>query len=213
MGRTHYADFDVLNEQGAWDAFTRSLVRQRLNPPAPSTLTEAETRTLRAAVRHLVCEDGQDVLDFVIAHFDTRVRSTAGEGQRKVGLPAEAALVRQGLLAIDALARVRHGTGFAECDEQQQFRMLSALQNGENTEMAGIPQQELFKKLLGIAVDACASHPAVWSEMGYAGPAYPRGYYRLDRGIRDPWEPAFAPRHGGTSPKDGRADGDDRHDR
>jgi len=28
----------------------------------------------------------------------------------------------------------------------------------------------------------------VWSEMGYGGPAYPRGYYRIEAGVTDPWE-------------------------
>lgn len=31
-------------------------------------------------------------------------------------------------------------------------------------------------------------HPRVWSEIGYAGPAYPRGYVRTQLGQLDPWE-------------------------
>lgn len=75
--------------------------------------------------------------------------------------------------------------------------LIAGLQRGEwhiegLAEHGALPQKALFKKLLGLAVEAHASHPAVWSEMGYAGPAYPRGYYRIERGLTDPWEPRRA---------------------
>jgi len=110
---------------------------------------------------------------------------------------------------MDAVTRSRHGQGFAVCETQVQFEILAALQKGQVAELQGFPQKELFKKLLGLGVDACASHPAVWSEMGYAGPAYPRGYYRLDRRVRDPWEPQFAVPHQREANMDAPADGDD----
>jgi hypothetical protein len=37
------------------------------------------------------------------------------------------------------------------------------------------------------------SHPWAWNEIGFGGPAYPRGYARLGVGQRETWEgaPAF----------------------
>jgi hypothetical protein len=32
------------------------------------------------------------------------------------------------------------------------------------------------------------AHPSAWSEIGWGGPASPRGYVRLDFNDRDPWE-------------------------
>jgi hypothetical protein len=32
------------------------------------------------------------------------------------------------------------------------------------------------------------AHPAAWSEIGFGGPASPRGYVRLGFDERDPWE-------------------------
>ncbi|KQX56587.1 hypothetical protein ASD40_04085 [Paenibacillus sp. Root444D2] len=39
-------------------------------------------------------------------------------------------------------------------------------------------------------LDECDDHTqrVVWSEIGYAGPAYPRGYVRTQLGQLDPWE-------------------------
>jgi hypothetical protein len=42
-------------------------------------------------------------------------------------------------------------------------------------------------------INAYYAHPTAWSEIGFGGPASPRGYVRLDAGRRDPWEAAEAP--------------------
>jgi hypothetical protein len=34
------------------------------------------------------------------------------------------------------------------------------------------------------------AHPTAWSEIGWGGPASPRGYVRMDFNERDPWEAA-----------------------
>ncbi|HEX6972655.1 MAG TPA: gluconate 2-dehydrogenase subunit 3 family protein, partial [Limnochordia bacterium] len=136
------------------------------------------------------------------SHFDQRLQGGPGEAQRQPHTPPEAQLLRRGLVAIDAVAKAKHRKPFVECSSQQQFQILAALQKGALPpvpEMAGIPAKELFQKFLGLAVEAYASHPRVWSEIGYAGPAYPRGYYRIERGLRDPWEPPkAAPRQPGA---------------
>ncbi len=40
-------------------------------------------------------------------------------------------------------------------------------------------------------MDICGayySHPFAWNEIGFGGPASPRGYVRMDFNRRDPWE-------------------------
>ncbi len=53
--------------------------------------------------------------------------------------------------------------------------------------------QEFFQHrvLLDIAA-AYYSYPSAWSEMGFGGPASPRGYVRMDFDRRDSWEAAEA---------------------
>lgn len=192
MVETRYPGFDVMAEAGAWDEHTRSVVEQRLRPPQkPGFLTHHEAQTLRSIAAHLLYDERDDVLGFVLSHIDDRLQDPVGEGQRKEGVPPEPELIRRGLKALDAVARGRHGAAFVNCVVDQQFAILAALQKGELEplpEWNGLPQKELFRKLLGLCADAFASHPAVWSEIGYAGPAYPRGYYRIEQGVTDPWE-------------------------
>lgn len=192
MTPSHYPAFDVLAEREAWDEYTRSIILRRTGPPeALQFLTGPEEASLAAALGPLLAEDRAPILAFLTAHFDRRLSSHVGEGQRQGDVPPEADLVRGGLVALDAVAQVRHGRAFADCAAQARFEMLAALQKGQLEavpEFQGVPQQALFQKLLTLAAEAYASHPTVWSEMGYAGPAYPRGYYRLGRGVLDPWE-------------------------
>ena len=41
-------------------------------------------------------------------------------------------------------------------------------------------------------VSAYYAHPTAWNEIGWGGPASPRGYVRMDFNRRDPWEAAEA---------------------
>ena len=36
------------------------------------------------------------------------------------------------------------------------------------------------------------AHPYAWDEIGFGGPAYPRGYFALNNGAPEPWEPREA---------------------
>lgn len=195
QAQSHYRNFDVMNSFDAWDPHTQSVVSARLQGASKQALlTPPEVNTLRSVLGHLLYENRAEVIDFVVAHFEKRLTSQVGEAQREQNVPPEANLVRQGLAAFDAQANLRHGKRFAECDIQQQFGIVAGLQHGhwevaQLPDLVLLPQKILFKKLLGLAVEAYASHPTIWSEMGYAGPAYPRGYYRLELGVTDPWEP------------------------
>ena len=42
--------------------------------------------------------------------------------------------------------------------------------------------------LLDDAIEAYYAHPYAWDEIGFGGPAYPRGYMRLEGGKPEPWE-------------------------
>ncbi|HEX4245285.1 MAG TPA: gluconate 2-dehydrogenase subunit 3 family protein, partial [Acidimicrobiales bacterium] len=52
----------------------------------------------------------------------------------------------------------------------------------------GLPSQRVFTLWLRYACEAFYSHPWAWNEIGFGGPAYPRGYKNLGIGRREPWE-------------------------
>ncbi len=197
MTKTRYPEFDVMREQQAWDTHTRAIVAKRLETPPKSSADkgawrEEERALLQCVLTHLLYEDRDEILSFVTGHFEQTLGRRYGEAQRKRSTPAQDQLVAAGLDALDDVAKHRHAHAFTACETEQQYGILHDLQLGRLEAvgaMAQLPQKELFTKLLSLAAEAYASHPTVWSEMGYAGPAYPRGYYRIESGLRDPWEP------------------------
>ncbi len=87
------------------------------------------------------------------------------------------------------------GKPFHALDGAAQDAMLRAMQKGEfhADAMQGMPPKTFFhaRVIQDIAL-AYYTHPTAWNEIGWAGPASPRGYVRLQTGLRDPWEPAEA---------------------
>jgi hypothetical protein len=190
--RTRYPSYDVLKEKDQWDEHTREIVIKRLGPfPKNKFLKEHEAEMIYAIACHIVYDQRKEILDYVIHHLDNTLSSPMGENQRKEGTPEQKVLVRLGLKATDNLAKKLYGAPFLGIDVQQQFSILDDLARGKamtSEEWQGIPQKEFFKKLATEIVNAYYSHPIVWSEIGYGGPAYPRGYVRVEMGLTDPWE-------------------------
>lgn len=191
--QSHYPEFDVMREVEAWDDHTREIIKKRSEPVTSfQFLKRDETELLTAIAATLIDDDREGILSFIVKHFDNTLLSKIGESQRKVGIPPEADLVRNGLTAIAATARSNFGGSFSRLTLIQRQTLLGQLERGElpgTGPRTGLPQKELFKKILNLTVEAYYSYPSVWSEIGYAGPAYPRGYVRTELDLADPWEP------------------------
>ncbi|MBN3527219.1 gluconate 2-dehydrogenase subunit 3 family protein [Paenibacillus apiarius] len=190
--KSHYPSFDVMKERDEWDSHTQIIVTERLREETTwQALQELELATLGAVCRLLVADERDNVISYILMHFDQIITSKIGEGQRKAGVPEEKTLIREGLQQLDNKARNEHGAPFDQLKGAQQSEILERLSEGKlqlSPEWTALKQKGLFKKLLGTAIDAYCSHPDIWSEIGYAGPAYPRGYVRGDIGQLDPWE-------------------------
>ena len=189
--RTRYPKYDVLIEKEHWDDHTREIVLKRLGPFNDyKFLNKHEAEMILAIAKHIVYDERKEILHYVVHHLDNTLASPIGEDQRKVGIPEHKTLVRQGLKDLDKFAQKQYGGSFLEINVQQQLSLLTALSKGEAMQMEwqSMSQKELFKKLTTEIVSAYYSHPIVWSEIGYGGPAYPRGYVRVEKGLTDPWE-------------------------
>ncbi|UUZ91132.1 gluconate 2-dehydrogenase subunit 3 family protein [Paenibacillus sp. P25] len=185
-----YLTYDVMDEQHAWDEHTRSIVRDRLQTTGDyQFLTTMEAEILRAWCCLLVDDHRPEMIQYVLDHIDQSL--TKGlESERKPGVPSAPVLVRSGLKALDDACQAVHTDRFFHLDTEQKKLLMTEICAGEATPhevWKGVPQKEFFKKLLTLSIEAYYSHPKVWSEIGYGGPAYPRGYVRMER--LDPWEP------------------------
>ena len=51
-----------------------------------------------------------------------------------------------------------------------------------------LPVARAWEVVMRMVLAAFYSHPWAWSEIGFGGPAYPRGFARLGAGQREHWE-------------------------
>lgn len=189
---THYPSFNVLDEKDEWDDHTQQIVTSRIDASvAYLFLSEQEAKTLSSLCGLLVDDSSRDALAFVVSHIDQTLFSSPGEGQRKVGVPTAPKLIRQGLTAIDQTSEQKHSAAFAYLNPALQKQLIQDIskEQAQPTEVWNdIPQKDLFNKLMQLTVESYCSYPRVWSDIGYAGPAYPRGYVRTQLGQLDSWE-------------------------
>jgi len=190
--QTHYPTYNVMEEQQAWDANTRDIVKSRLAwQHNYHFLTLQESELLRAWCARLVDDDRAEIIGYVLSHIDQKLSQPKGEGQRCPNVPEASELIRSGIHDVGAIAHSVYGTHFYQMDPAQQHSLMHAISTGEGQqgdERLTVPPVAFFDKLLVWTVEAYYSHPKVWSEIGYGGPAYPRGYVRLEKGQLDPWE-------------------------
>ena len=106
---------------------------------------------------------------------------------------------------LDQAAR-RHGeTTFAHADEPVQRKIVGAFADGSlNGQIWDqLPAKTAWTVVMRSVLSAFYSHPWTWNEIGFGGPAYPRGYMRLAEGPAGA-EPDEAPEAFGLDPVAGR---------
>ncbi|WP_409343923.1 gluconate 2-dehydrogenase subunit 3 family protein [Paenibacillus sp. MBLB4367] len=188
---THYMDYDVMKEKPNWDSHTQTIVSSRLLRESEHPfLTLEEAELLRSICTLLVDDTRGDIIQNVIDHIDDTLFRSIGEGQRKAGVPDERSLVRLGLKSIEDYTLATYANHFYALEENVQLQYMADWSEGgtETGTFWSVPPKALFLKLLSLTVEAYYSHPQIWSEIGYGGPAYPRGYVRTAIGQTDPWE-------------------------
>ncbi|SHF28611.1 Gluconate 2-dehydrogenase subunit 3 [Seinonella peptonophila] len=189
--RSHYPTYDVMKEKDEWDNHTQQIVSNRLHPTTSySFLTQEESTILQTICKQLTGDERESLILYILDHIDQTLSSPIGEGQRKVGMPKAKELIRLGLEALEQTSQEKYQISFVQLDKKTQLLLLNQLSNEQalTSKWNFVPQRELFKKLLTLTLEAYYSHPLVWSEIGYGGPAYPRGYVRTQLGQLDPWE-------------------------
>ncbi len=94
---------------------------------------------------------------------------------------------------------------FKALDVETQVVLLKRIQKGDvKAELwSGLEAGDFFTStLLREVVGIYYAHPAAWSEMGFGGPASPRGYVRMGLNEHDPWEAREAkPRRHARKPR------------
>ena len=182
-----FPGYDVVGQSGTWDDATRVVVLGRLGPPPPLRFfNAAQEPTARALVDRLLAQDHEPRVP-VIEMIDQRLLEHRGDGYRYEDMPDDWVAWPRSIEMIDADARASFGRPFADLEVGDQMRLIERIRCREG-DWRGLPADHVFELWMRYACDAFYSHPWAWNEIGFGGPAYPRGYKNLGLGKREPWE-------------------------
>ncbi len=191
----YYPKWNVLREYRYWDAATREVVMKRLDTPKPLRFfSPAEATTLTAVLDRVLPQDDRDPAHRIplLPLLDERLASNKIEGYRYEDMPSDQEAYHLGIRAFEAMAKEIYGASFAELTVTSQEQLLQSVAEGKPSGAKEQWSQMNIKRFWTLLVsDACTAyyaHPWSWNEIGYGGPAYPRGYMRLENGMTEPWE-------------------------
>jgi hypothetical protein len=193
-----YPGYDVLTKWSgpSWNEKTREVISRRLAiAPEPKFFTAEEFVTVTAIAARIIPQPADRPPVPIAALVDRKLNAAIMDGYRVPGMPRDGEAWRAGVKALNAEATAAYGSCFSALAEPLQDVLLRRAQAGElKAPEWGALRSDVFfnKRMAHDVVLAYYAHPTAWSEIGWGGPASPRGYVRLDYNEHDPWEAAEA---------------------
>jgi hypothetical protein len=120
--------------------------------------------------------------------IDARLAAGETDGWRYSDMPEDGQAWRDTLAYLDADADTRCGTTFAAAPEEQQLELIQAVQDQGSKDWHGLNAAHVWSLWTRYACTALYAHPLAWNEIGFSGPAYPRGYKNAGVDKLEPFE-------------------------
>ncbi len=190
-----YPEHDVLAQTSHWDELTRAVVLDRVeNVPPIRYFDTAEAETLKAFCDVFTAQDAEPRIP-VLAYIDEKLHSGKRDGWRFYDLPDDGELWRRLARGLDDEARLHGVTGFAAATLETQAGIVHRFSKAElhGGVWDTINVARAFSVIARYVAQAFYSHPWAWNEIGFGGPAYPRGYAAFGSphvGEAEAWEGA-----------------------
>ena len=191
--RGRYPGFDVLDSVEVWDDVTAGVVLARLAMPGEMAFFTPDEVGVAAPLLDLLLDQDGDPRVPVLALIDARLAAGESDGWHYHDLPEDGQAWRDSLHALDQDARQRHpGRGFVHLIDAERAILVQAVQDlsSDSRSWHGWSAAHVWSLWTRYACTAFYSHPWAWNEIGFPGPAYPRGYLNLGVNAREHWEVA-----------------------
>ena len=189
-----YPDYNVLDEIDHWDPATRKVVLERVEKVPPIRFfSEEEARTLGAFCDVVMAQDREPKIP-LLNLVDSKLHAGKLDGFRYANMPDDRETWRLVARGLDASARKRGEQDFAGAPPTLKMSLIEEFSQGE---LEGdiwdqLPPSTAWSVVMRAVLSEFYSHPWAWNEIGFGGPAYPRGYARFGVGQRESWEGASA---------------------
>lgn len=191
----YYPGFSTLSQQAFWDKATRDVVLKRVNdvPPIRFFIADEHAAMEAIASRILPQDDRDDDHRIPIVPFiDERLYLNKTDGYRYTDMPSDQDAYRLGIHAIQEIAGHLYAKRFQDLHSDQQDYILETIHDEAPPAGQEVWQRmsvrRFWQMLLNDHCKVYYAHPWAWDEIGFGGPAYPRGYMRLHHGEPEPWE-------------------------
>ncbi len=200
-----FPGFNVLGQAGYWDPVTAGVVLARIGRlPDIRFFTPAEEATATALCDLLLGQDdGPKVA--IVPQVDARLAEQQTDGWRYADMPEDGQAWRDSLRFLDEDSRDACSLTFAQAPVEDQRAVIAAVQDLGAKDWHGLNAAHVWSLWTRYACTAFYAHPSAWNEIGFSGPAYPRGYKNPGVDAREPYEVADA--HPASDPVSGKDNG------
>lgn len=182
----HFDGYDTVAQAGHWDHVTAGVVLSRLGPRPPVRFFTLDEETVARPLlgRLLALDRGPEVAVFEM--IDARLAENETDGWHHEDLPADGDAWKASLRYLDDDAHESYGRRFAELEAGAQKTLLERVHRASSWH--GWHAAHVWNLWMRYACAAYYSHPSAWDEIGFPGPAYPRGYANVALDGREHWE-------------------------
>lgn len=191
----YYNGYSTLAQKKNWEQATRDVVARRVEKvPEIRFFSQEESILLAAVIDRVIPQDDRsaDRTIPILPILDERLLKNSLNGFRYEDMPPDREAYQLAIRAIEEMAQERFHESFAALTVHRQELILKSIHDGKpdppNEVWEKMPVHRFWAVLMEDCVTAYYSHPWAWDEIGFGGPAYPRGYMRLENGLPEPWE-------------------------
>ena len=185
---SRFPGFDPLDQVPHWDQVTADLIEARVRAARKVTFfTEAERACAAVLLEDLTGQSHEPRVP-VAQMVEARLAAGETDGWRYEDLPEDGQAWRDTLACLDADTKARCGTPFAEAGEADRRHLIQAVRELGAKDWHGFPAGHVWSLWTRYACTAFYAHPAAWAEIGFPGPAYPRGYKNTGVDRLEPFE-------------------------
>lgn len=180
--------FDVTSQAAHWDPVTAGVVLSRLGRPPDLRFFSPEEEAIATPLCDQLLDQHAEPRVPVVNLIDARLAGQETDGWHYADMPEDGVAWRLSLAALDADATGRYGGGFAGCGAGDQVKLIQAVQDLGSGDWHGLNAGHIWSLWTRYACTAFYASPVAWNEIGFPGPAYPRGYKNPGVDAREPFE-------------------------
>jgi Gluconate 2-dehydrogenase subunit 3 len=190
-----YPDYDVLETVDTWDHVTRKAVMSRLDAAGPLRFFSAGEEPALRALCDTLSHQHQEPRVPVAEMVDRKYAEGEVDGYRYADMPDDRETWHLVLRGMEEVAQRRFGKPFHHLDVGAREGICQDFSEGtlQGDTWESLNVKRAFSVVMRGVASTFYSHPWAWNEIGFGGPAYPRGFMRFgEASAREPFEGAEA---------------------